>query len=1189
MNKNYWCLTIALFLFMPFWAQEVKEDVLYKIATLEGTVLDNRLDPNNSSRVYLEKDEKNAEGQYWRIVRNGDVCVIYNPFNVKSLDAGISASNEHQLSVWDYSRRNENQQFVLVPEGDGKYKIKSNLNGRMIFANEMTEGSLLHLDKEKALVFSLKKTTKKLPPENVQGKYEWENERIFAVNKEPGHVTYIPFPDIESLKASDYFVKPWEQPDSKLYKSLNGKWKFHWVKQPSERPVNFYKTNYDVSGWSEIEVPSNWEMFGYGTPIYTNVNYPFMNKPALILPQKGFTNDKEPNPVGSYRRTFSVPQHWEGKEIFLHFNGVYSGFYVWVNGKKVGYSQGANNDSEFNITQYVRPGDNVIAVEVYRWTDGSYLEDQDMFRLSGIHRSVYLYAVPKLHVLDYHLKADFTGNDYSKAVFKADAFIKNFAKRPSDVATIDVLLLDKSGREIVKMSQSVAAIKANDIRQTLLQAEVSNPSMWSAETPYLYDVIVSLKDNEGNVTEAMLTKFGFRHIEIKNKRVYINNKQVFFRGVNRHDIHPQYGKAVPVESMIEDILLMKRHNINTLRTSHYPNDPKMYALFDYYGLYVMDEADCENHGNHAISDFESWAPAYIDRITRVIQRDRNHPSVIFWSLGNEGGAGVNFDKAYRCAKDLDPTRPVHYEGKNSAADIDSHMYPDIPRMMRFDQQKSDKPYILCEYVHAMGNAPGNHFEYWDYIENHSQRMIGGCIWDWVDQGINMFGKPFNQYYYGGDFGDKPNDGNFCANGLVTPDRRVTAKLLEVKKVYQYIRFSPIDLERKLVRVENKYDFTDFSQFVLEWNVTEDGLIKAAGKLPTIELGPDESENITIPFDVEIDVDKEYFLNFQVVLRENTHWADAGHVVATEQFALNERPEVADVVLPEGTLMPTVRDEGDVLIVDGGKEFVVRFDKNTGLLNKLQYDEQDLIFNDEPMAFNYYRSIDNDRYTDQEYYELSYNRPDFTYKIDVERKAVVVNVGHKVSIKTSPEVCVPYSVSYAIYANGTIDVKAEFIKPERTDVIRRLGLQLVLVPELEQISYFGHGPHENMPDRIQSAYVGLYHTTVTGMEAEHYIRPQSMGNREDLRWISFTDNQKRGLKITSLDKFGCSALHFHDRDLRAAKHDFELEELRREEVYVNIDCVQQGTGNASCGPRPLAQYMIPEGKPVSYSFRLEPLK
>ena len=1173
--------------FLNAYSQEIKENVLYKIVNSSGLVLDNKLNPNNQSHIFLEKESKNAKGQYWRFVKNGDCYVIYNPFGFKSFDVGASGEQGHRLSVWDYSRSNENQQWILTKTANNQYEIKANKNGLKVVHPSQKAGTEVMLSIDQTASWQIKPTSEKIPPENIHGQYEWENEQIFAVNKEEGHVTYIPYPSVESLKADvAYFERPWETPKSSYFQLLNGLWKFNWVKQPSERPADFYKTNYDVSSWKEIQVPSSWEMLGYGTPIYTNVNYPFANKPSLILPQEGYTNEKEPNPVGSYRRNFTVPENWDGKEIFIHFNGVYSGFYLWINGEKVGYSEGANNDAEFNITKYVKPGENMVAVEVYRWTDASYIEDQDMFRLSGIHRDVYVYAKPKMNVRDYHLTSEFKNDDYSKATFKAETFIKNYDSKNAK-GTVEVTLLDPFGKTVTTLTQATNSLKKGSEEAYKLQAEVSNPMLWSAEKPNLYTVIVSMKDEQGKVTEALMSKFGFRQIEIKNRRVYINNQQVFFRGVNRHDTHPKYGKAIPVESMIQDILLMKTHNINTIRTAHYPSDPKMYAMFDYYGLYIMDEADLENHGNHGISDREAWRPAFLDRITRVIQRDRNHSSVIFWSLGNEGGAGKNFDAMYQRAKELEPSRPVHYEGKNSAADIDSHMYPNIPRMRTFDQQDTEKPYFLCEYVHAMGNAPGSHYEYWDYIENHSKRMIGGCIWEWVDHGINMYGKPENQFYYGGDFGDQPNDGNFCADGLVTPDRRITAKLIDTKKIYQYIRTKPIDLNQGMLEIVNGYDFTNLNEFNMHWDVTEDGKMIASGDLAPVNVQPDQSAKIKIPFNIRKSNDKEYFLNISFSLVNETRWAKAGHVVAIEQFALNTRPNPKAVNM-SGLGQLTVNNQGDNLLISG-KDFNVQFNAKTGFMNGLQYGGKNMIHNNENVAFNYYRSIDNDKFVDQNYYDVAYSEPLFSYKKDASGKFVTVIASYQANIQAKAVVTVNFSAKYTIYANGAIDVDASFTKPEKAEVVRRVGLQMIIPQEFENIQYFGHGPHENMPDRIKSAGVGLYETTATGMEAERYVRPQSMGNREDIRWATFANANKQGIKITSLNKVSFSALHFHDRDLRNAKHDFELDGIRKPEIYINLDCFQQGTGNGACGPIPLEQYMIPVNSPVNYAFRIEPIQ
>jgi beta-galactosidase len=1191
-NQYFSIILLSIFLLLSHGklvSQQINENKLYKIVSPSGLVLDNKKSESNSTNIYLAKDEKNNQGQLWRIVSYQSYYVIYNPFTLKSLDVASANGDKHPLGIWDYSRANENQHWKFVKKDDSHYIIQcKNSESVISFKNGDKIDSEAYTLSGISTPWKLKITSEKLPLENVHGKAEWENEQIFAVNKEPGHNTYIPFPSIEDLKADKYFDKPWETPTSAYYHLLNGDWKFNWVKKPSERPIDFYKMNYDVSSWKEIPVPSNWEMFGYGTPIYTNITYPFKNFPSLILPQKGFTNELEVNPVGSYRRNFNIPKNWDGKEIFLHFDGVYSGFYVWINGKKVGYSEGSNNDAEFNISKYVKPGENTIAAEVYRWTDGSYIEDQDMFRLSGIHRDVYLVATPKVHVSDYYLQSIFNSDDYNSALFKIDASVKNYDSKTTGVNKIDVQLLDPSGKTVTTLSKEVNSIKSNDEQLFNLQTNVTKPQLWSAENPNLYSVIVTMKDAQGNVMEAMTSKFGFRKIEIKNKRVYINNEQVFFKGTNRHDIHPQFGKAVPVETMVQDIVMMKQHNINTIRTSHYPNSQKMYAMYDYYGLYVMDEADLECHGNQSLSERLSWQPAFIDRITRAIQRDKNHPSVIFWSLGNESGAGDNFNAMYKKAKEMDPSRPVHYEGNSDFADIDSHMYPDIPRMSNFDQLNTDKPYFLCEYEHSMGNATGNLAEYWDYIENKSQRMIGACVWDWVDQGINMHGQSTDQYYFGGDFGDKPNDFDFSCDGLTTPDRRVTAKLLELKKVYQYIKFRPIALGTGKVEIENRYDFTNLNEFDITWEILRNGIKVESGTLAALNLNPNQKTIITIPYKTNIDNANEYFLNFHFLLKASTCWAEKGYTVASEQFALNTRPEVETVDIKLLAKLD-IKTEGKELTVIG-RNFKTAFDTETGIISSLQYGNKELIHNRQGLTLNWYRSVNNDKFVDQTYYQAVFDKPIFAYKLDESGKFITVVVDLKATIPAKDAtVIIPYFVKYVIYSDGIMDVSAEFTKPSNGDIVRRLGLQLVMPQGYENVKWYGRGPEENYWDRKQSAFVGLYETTVNGMEKEHYVRAQSMGNREDIRWFTITDNSNQGLKITSKNNLCFSALHFTDNAAWLALHDFELDKIRKPEVFLNIDCIQQGLGNATCGPLPLKQYMIPVNSPINYSFRIEPLK
>lgn len=1189
--KKYIIFFINLLLAIHISAQDIKPDVLYKLASPSGLVIDNMDSDENAANLFLSQDTKNKQGQLWKISELPNGCYTFtNTFINKSIDNdNITTGNGNPIIQWDKSPSNSNQHWILKVTGTGAYSIvHSNSGMNMAFVGEEAAGTQLSQIPNSSQVWRLVPTAMKAPKEvkRKPSKHEWENETIFAINKEPGHVTYIPFPTVESLKSDKSFDKPWETPESALYQSLNGNWKFHWAKQPSERPVNFYKPAYDVSSWKEIQVPSNWEMHGYGTPIYTNIAYPFKNDPPFIQPQKGYTTETEPNAVGSYRREFEIPAGWTDKQVFLHFDGVYSGFYVWVNGKKVGYSQGANNVSEFDITDFITGGENNIAVEVYRWTDGSYLEDQDMFRLSGIHRPVYIYATPKLHVRDYWLQSEFKNDDYSAANFKVKASIRNYLSKASAPSILSIELLNHSGQKVANIQQEISSLKGNQEIDINLQSSVKEPLLWSAETPNLYTAIITLQDENGNVTEAMSSKFGFRKIEIKNKRVYINNEQVFFKGVNRHDIHPRFGKAVPVESMLEDVLLMKQHNINMVRTSHYPNDPRMYTMFDYYGLYVMDEADLENHGNHSISGMPSWIPAFKDRVERMIQRDKNHPSIIFWSMGNEGGISDNFDVVCKLSRELDPTRPVHYEGRNTSADIDSNMYPSVESMAAFDQQDSNKPYFICEYGHAMGNSVGNLYEYWDYIENKSQRMIGGCIWDWVDQALNKYGRPDNEYYVGGDFGDKPNDFDFVCNGLTTPDRRVTAKLLEVKSVYQYIKFRPLSLITGKVEVENRYDFLNLNEFDIKWEVIKNGISSEQGILEPVDLLPNRKTTLTIPYNKNLEAGNEYFLNIYIQLREDISWAKSGYTIASGQFALTTRQPVYEIDIASAREMGVT--EKDNILTISGNDFNVRFNIATGKMISLKYADKEIIHNEKGFDLNWYRSVNNDKYADQSYYTTINRKPLFTWQLSEDKKSLIILSAMVSDIQSKKVVEVPWHTKYIIYGNGAIDVETVFTSPQNS-LVRRLGLQWVLPAGMEYIRYYGHGPHENYSDRKHSAFIGTYDTTAKGMEAEHYVRTQSMGNRDDIRWLTITDANNKGVRILSKDRLSFSALHFTDQDLWNTIHDYKLDSIRKPEVYLNLDCIQQGLGNASCGPLPLSEYMIQPNSLFGYSFRIEPVK
>ncbi len=1158
-----------------------KYQQIFKIVNNNGLAIDNNGSMTDNSTLGLKTDVAAGNNtQQWSLLDCGQgYYTLTNEKSNKNIDnAGGSLADGNNMVQWSASSSNPNQLWKLNYYGSF-YTLTNQTSGKNLDWRKISEnGALSQYTADPSNAFQ----QWKIELVGEREHHDWEDETVFAINKEAGHVTYIPFATEDELKNDPSWEKPWMTPKSSRFLSLNGTWKFNWVKQPSERPMDFYQLNYDVSGWKEIPVPSNWEMVGYGTPIYTNITYPYANKPPYIVPQAGYTSEKEPNPVGSYRRTFMLPENWDGKEIFLHFDGAYSAMYVWINGQKVGYSQGANNVAEFNITNYAHSGENTIACEVYRWSDGSYLEDQDMFRLSGIHRDVFVYATPKLHIRDYFLKSEFPVDNFNSAVFKVEPSLKNYSENVNGAVTVNVSLLDTNGTEVLSLVQKIDQLKSLKDSTFVMQGNVDHPMLWTAETPNLYSVVLSLKDANGQVLEVLSSKFGFRKIEIKNARVQINGVPVFFKGTNRHDTHPQFGKAIPVESMIQDIVLMKQNNINTIRTCHYPNDPKMYALYDFYGMYIMDEADVECHGNQSLSNNPTWLPAFTDRMVRMIERDKNHPSVIFWSMGNECGGGQNFYEVNKAAKAIDPSRPIHYEGNSNAADIDSQMYPDLVGAARFDASNSSRPYFFCEYAHSMGNAPGNLKEYWDLIEN-SKRIIGGCIWDWVDQGLNKFGDDPTKYYFGSDFGDKPNDFDFCLNGIVTPDRKVTAKLLEVKKVYQYIKFKLVNLSEKKFAVQNRYGFINLDQFNFKWEIVKDGVVAESGSvaLPSVTAGNDAM--ITAPFKTIITGNSEYFINFYAELKKETSWAPAGYMLASEQIRITDRvlPEVVETKNMNQLSVSETTSEYSIK----GDDFSLAFNRNKGILSSLIYGSTEMISNGQGPEFSYYRRINNDRSPNSGLTESVISCQSLKYTLsDNLKKIVVVS-----EMKASNSVAVfPYTITYTIFGNGVIDVDVKITNNSNTGDMPRIGLLMALSSGLEQVKWYGRGPQESYADRKASAHFGIYENTVTGM-LEHYVRAQSNGNREDVRWLGITNPTGQGLKITSKGKLNFNVLHFTDRDLWNAVHDFSLPGIKKAESYLSLDCIQKGLGNASCGPDVLPEYKIPGHEDYSYSFRIESAK
>ncbi|MBE0537412.1 MAG: DUF4981 domain-containing protein [Phycisphaerae bacterium] len=1011
---------------------------------------------------------------------------------------------------------------------------------------------------------------------------DWEDPIMIGLNKEPGHATLMPYDSAEAALSCDRTA-------SKYYQSLNGQWKFNWVKRPADRPVDFYKTDFNDRTWDTIPVPSNWQMHGYGLPIYVNVRYPFRANPPHI--------PHDNNPVGSYRHTFSTPADWDGREVFIHFAGVESAFYLWINGEKVGYSEGSRTPAEFNVTKYLKPGENLLAAEVYRWCDGSYLEDQDFWRLSGIFRDVYLFSTPKLHIRDFKIVPDLDAQ-YKDGTLKVTCKVKNYSDAEMGEPCINAGLWDgKNKINTVSISKS-HSIKANEERELSFEIMARNPRKWSAETPHLYTVTLELTELGGKakVMEVLSARVGFRKVEIKDSQVWINGEPVLFKGVNRHEHDPDTGHYVSVESMIQDILLMKRFNINTVRTSHYPNDPVWYDLCDEYGLYVVDEANIESHGmgydlNRTLGNKPIWERAHVDRMERMIERDKNHPSVVIWSMGNEAGSGCNFEAVAKRTRELDPTRPIHYERMNSVADIDSTMYPSVDWLISRGKNDNGKPFFVCEYAHAMGNSVGNLREYWEAIETYKP-LVGACVWDWVDQGLRKKDADGREFWaYGGDYGPPgtPSDGNFCMNGLVHSDRNVPPKLWEVKKIYQYVAFEAEDALAGQINIRNKYDFTDLGQFELRWALSENGVAVQSGTMACPAIAPNDSKSIRLPLKrPTLKAGAEYFLRTSLHLKHNTQWADAGHEIAWRQFEMPYRVAPAEVTTLAAMPDVTLKETSEAVTISNDL-FTVTFDKKAGAIGSLTYRGKVIIAaSDAPNGprLNVERGFtDNDQWFSGGFrnaglMDITHAVKDFSIE-QLGGSAVRVSITNQ--CMGSKSAGFEHTCDYTVFGSGCIVVD-NFIEPiGSVGVLPRLGVQMTLPAAYEQLRWYGRGPHENYVDRRDSADVGLYQSTVTA-QYEPYAMPQETGNREDVRCAALLDNDGFGLLVAGDQTFSFAALHYTARDLNNARHLNEL--TPRDDVILCVDYGQTGLGNASCGPATLDKYRL-NARPYRYGFSLRP--
>ncbi len=1019
---------------------------------------------------------------------------------------------------------------------------------------------------------------------------ELENPKMFDQNKEAPHATLMPFKDLDAALTK-------KRDQSVFYKTLSGIWKFNWVRNPADRPGEFYKESFNVSGWDNIPVPSNWELEGYGIPIYVNHPYEFAD---ARTPNTELKNGPEPpriphdyNPVGSYRRTFTVPESWKGRRIFIQFGAVKSAMYLWINGKKAGFSQGSKTPAEWDITDYLKPGKNLLAVQVFRWSDGSYLECQDFWRISGIERDVFIYSAPQVRIRDFFVNADLDKN-YQNGLLSISVDIKNHTNNlKSGNYHLSYLLLDKIGKKVASAAQEVKINKTEELTLSFNE-EIPTPKKWSAETPDLYTLAIQLKDKKGNTTEAVSCKVGFRKVEIIDEVFYINGVAVLIKGVNRHE-HDQYkGHVISLENMIREVSIMKKFNINAVRTSHYPNDERFYELCDEYGLYVTDEANIESHGMYygekSLAKKPLWEDAHVDRIRRMVERDKNHPSVIVWSMGNEAGDGVNFTAAYKWIKTFDPSRPIHYEraimGDNT--DIYCPQYPGVRYLQKYASKKQPKPMIISEYSHAMGNSNGNLMDLWDVIYDEKNiQLQGGYIWDWIDQALvkkDEEGKEF--WAYGGDYGPKgtPSDYNFLINGIISADYTPHPAMWEVKYAYQYVRFYAADLASAKINIKNYFDFTNLKQFNINWTLSGNGRDLAWGKLGELDIKPHESKEVTInlPGTVTREPGVEYFLDFSVTLKEVHPFRARGFEIAHDQFEL---PEAIEKPVTKNKYAALKLNESDQLLIEG-ENLTIKFDKSTGIISSYVINGMEL-FKTGP-KINFWRAaVDNDKGSNM-LKRLGVWR-EVTREVKLTRMESNQPEAGVVTILTEyelPKVNAIQNVIYTISGDGKIDIESrlELNKGNKLPDLPRFGMKWELPVNFDNLKYFGRGPQENYIDRNRGAFVGTYESKVAD-QYFNYVRPQENGYKTDVRWFELRNENGFGMKVSGKKLMGFSTHHnpIEDYDMETRddyKHTNDI--VKKDGVFVNADLKMMGVaGDNSWGARPYPQYSVP---PENYVFR-----
>lgn len=1008
---------------------------------------------------------------------------------------------------------------------------------------------------------------------NAQSFHEWLDPEINAVNRAPMHTNYFAY---ESADAATLGVK--EQ--SSNFMTLNGTWKFFWVKDADARPVDFWKSDFNDRGWNNMPVPGVWELNGYGDPIYVNVGYAWRSQFKNNPPEVPMKN----NHVGSYRREIVVPADWKGKEIMAHFGSVTSNIYLWVNGRFVGYSEDSKLEAEFNLTSYLKPGQkNLIAFQVFRWCDGTYLEDQDFFRYSGVGRECYLYARAKKHLEDIRVIPDLD-SEYKNGSLHVTLSQKGNSK-------VNLELLDAAGHLVTsEMAQGSGTVIMN----------VERPSQWTAETPYLYTLRATLQGSN----EVIPVKVGFRKIELKNSQILVNGQPVLFKGADRHEMDPDYGYVVSRERMLQDIQLMKKFNLNAVRTCHYPDNNLWYDLCDEYGIYVIAEANLESHGmgygEKTLAKNPDFKKAHLERNQRNVQRSYNHPSIIFWSLGNEAGYGPNFEAAYDWVKAEDPSRAVQYEraGRDGKTDIFCPMYYGYKNCQKYGEDPSTtKPMIQCEYAHAMGNSEGGFKEYWDLVRKYPNYQ-GGFIWDFVDQSVRWTGKNGKMIYaYGGDFNRfDASDGNFCDNGLVSPDRLPNPHMYEVGHIYQNIWTTPADLQKGEINVFNEYFFRDLSAFYLEWAVLKDGMVMRTGRVDELNVSPQQTAKIKLDLG-NMDEDSEWLLNVAYKLKNREDLLPAGTMLAKNQLILNAyKASSMDLKDQKKTnievMVPEVQNNDLTYLIISNDVFRAEINKHNGYLSKYEVNGLDMIKAGEELKPNFWRApIDNDFGAKLQRRYAAWKNPEMkltSFKHHIENNQVVVEAAYDM-----PSVSAKLHLTYVINNVGAVKVTQKLLadKGAKVSNLFRFGMQMVMPRSFETIEYYGRGPVENYIDRSHYADLGVYRQSVTE-QFYSYIRPQETGTKIDIRWWKMLNAAGNGLEVVAAAPFSASALHYTIESLdegwsKQNRHSPEVEES--DLTNLCIDKVQAGLGCVdSWGSIALPQYQVPYGD-YEFTFILSPVK